>query len=67
MKAKYGIPANSTKPLADYAPEIVIRAKQLSSAITTHNVQKKDFRGEGPIGAEHVENNLSVREMGDHS
>jgi DNA-damage-inducible protein D len=63
MKRRYGISATSSKPLADYAPEIVIRAKQLGSAITTHNVQTNDLMGEFAIGAEHVENNRSVREM----
>jgi DNA-damage-inducible protein D len=62
MKKKWGITAKS-KPLADHAPEVVIRAKQLGSAITTHNVQSKDLRGEYPITAEHVENSRSVREM----
>ena len=62
MKRKWGI-ASKTKPLADHAPEVVIRAKQLGSAITTHNVQSNNLRGETPIRAEHEENNRSVREM----
>jgi DNA-damage-inducible protein D len=63
MKVRYKIPVTSSKPLADHAPEIVIRSKQLSSAITTHNVQTNELQGEFAIGAEHVENNRSVREM----
>ena len=62
MKRKWGITAKG-KPLADHAPEVVIRAKQLSSAITTHNVQANDLRGESAICVEHVENNRSAREM----
>ena len=62
MKKKWGITAKA-RPLADYAPEVVIRSKQLSSAITTHNVQSNDLRGERAIGVEHVENNRSVRDM----
>jgi DNA-damage-inducible protein D len=63
MKQRYGIPSKSTTPLADHAPEIVIRAKQLSSAMTTHNVQTHELHGESAIRTEHVENNRSVREM----
>jgi DNA-damage-inducible protein D len=62
MKRKWGI-TNTAKPLADYAPEVVIRAKQLSSAITTHNVKVNKLHGEKVICAEHVENNLSTRKM----
>ncbi len=62
MKKKWGIIAKA-KPLADHAPEVVIRAKQLSSAITTHNVQTNELRGETVICDEHVENNRSVRAM----
>ena len=62
MKKRWGITVKG-KPLADHAPEVVIHAKQLSSAITTHNVQAKDLRGESPICEEHVENNRSTREM----
>jgi DNA-damage-inducible protein D len=60
MKERWGVPAN--RPLADFAPEVVIIAKQLGAAITSHNVRtNKDLRGEDKITAEHIENNRTVR------
>lgn len=53
-----GCPAN--RPLADFAPEVVVIAKQLAAAITTHNVKTNDLYGEAVITDEHVENNRSV-------
>lgn len=61
MKKKWGITAK-TKPLADHAPEVIIRAKQLGSAITAHNVKANELTGEASISAEHVENNRTIRE-----
>jgi hypothetical protein len=46
---------------ADFAPEIAVLAKQLATAISTHNVRTNEsLRGEGPITVEHVENNKTV-------
>lgn len=59
MKESWGVPAN--RPLADFAPEIAVVAKQLATAITTHNVRANErLRGEGLIAVEHVENNKTV-------
>jgi DNA-damage-inducible protein D len=58
MKEVWGVPAN--RPLADFAPEVVVIAKQLAVAITTHNVKTNDLYGEPTITAEHVENNRTV-------
>jgi DNA-damage-inducible protein D len=55
MKEIWGVPAS--RPLADFAPEVVVIAKQLAAAITTHNVKTNDLYGEPAITAEHVENN----------
>jgi len=60
MKTKWGIKGN--RPLADFAPEVVIRAKQLGAAMTTHNVRTNNLRGEVDISDEHVINNETVRE-----
>jgi DNA-damage-inducible protein D len=60
MKARWQI--TGARPLADFAPEVIIRAKQLGSAITAHNVKAHDLEGEMPICAEHEENNRTVRE-----
>ncbi len=59
MKVKWAVPEG--RPLADFAPEVVIIAKQLGAAITTHNVKANVLSGEARIAAEHIENNTMVR------
>lgn len=58
MKEIWGVPAS--RPLADFAPEVVVVAKQLAAAITSHNVKSNDLYGENEITAEHLENNATV-------
>lgn len=62
MKRKWGITSKS-KPLADHAPLTAIRAKQLSSEMTTHNVMAKKLYGENPICGEHEDNTQALRDM----
>ena len=61
MKKKYGI--TQTRPLADFLPTLTIAAKNLATEMTNHNVQQADLQGEHAIISEHVQNNLSVRDM----
>ena len=61
MKLKLGVKV--TRPLADFLPTLTIAAKNLATEMTNYNVVSKDLYGEHPITAEHVQNNLSVREM----
>ena len=61
MKAKYGVKEN--RPLADFLPTLTIAAKNLSTEMTNYNVTEKDIYGEESITDEHVDNNLSVRNM----
>jgi DNA-damage-inducible protein D len=61
MKNKYGI--TSSRPLADFLPTLTIAAKNLATEMTNHNVKLDDLQGERAITGEHVQNNLSVREM----
>ena len=61
MKAKYRIKEN--RPLADFSPTLTIAAKNLATEMTNYNVTEKDMYGEGSITNEHVDNNLSVRNM----
>lgn len=61
MKAKYGIKEN--RPLADFLPTLTIAAKNLATEMTNYNVTEKDMYGEESIADEHVDNNLSVRNM----
>lgn len=61
MKKKLGISDN--RPLADFLPTLTIAAKNLATEMTNYNVEEKDLQGENTITAEHVQNNVSVREM----
>lgn len=61
MKDRYGI--TKTRPLADFLPTLTIAAKNLATEMTNHNVRQDDLRGEHAITSEHVQNNVSVRDM----
>lgn len=59
MKALWKVPKN--RPLSDFAPEVIVIAKQLAAAMTAHNTQVHDLHGEEAISGEHQENNKSIR------
>jgi DNA-damage-inducible protein D len=59
MKIRWGI--KDTKPLADFIPTILLKAKDFATEITIFNAKKKDMHTENEISGEHVTNNLSVR------
>lgn len=61
MKDKYGV--LQTRPLADFLPTLTIAAKNLATEITNHNVSQENLKGENAITNEHVQNNMSVRNM----
>jgi len=61
MKEKFGI--TQTRPLADFLPTLTIAAKNLANEMTNHNVSQEDIKGEVSITEEHIQNNISVREM----
>ncbi|MDR2848706.1 MAG: DNA damage-inducible protein D [Bacteroidales bacterium] len=61
MKNRLGV--KSSRPLADFLPTLTIAAKNLATEMTNHNVGENDLTGEHSITAEHVQNNLTVREM----
>lgn len=61
MKHRLGI--KSTRPLADFLPTLTIAAKNLATEMTNYNVEQKDLQGEQSITTEHVQNNVSVRQM----
>ena len=61
MKNRLGIKEN--RPLADFLPTLTIAAKNLATEMTNYNVEENDLRGEMRITSEHIQNNLSVREM----
>ncbi len=60
MKDKLGIPEN--RVLADFLPDVTLKAKDFAAGITSFNVQKDlSLRGETLIADEHVKNNSDVR------
>lgn len=61
MKDKYGIV--KSRPLADFLPALTIAAKNLATEMTNHNVGLANLQGERSITHEHVQNNVSVRDM----
>lgn len=61
MKNKYGIV--KSRPLADFLPTLTIAAKNLATEMTNHNVVQANLQGEQSITREHVQNNISVRDM----
>ena len=61
MKDRLGV--KDTRPLADFLPTLTIAAKNLATEMTNYNVEEKDLQGEHTITGEHVQNNLSVREI----
>ncbi|PJZ79866.1 DNA damage-inducible protein D [Leptospira meyeri] len=60
MKAKWKIP--DTRPLADFAPTIILKAKDFATEITIHNARQKNMKLEDEISTEHITNNKAVRE-----
>jgi DNA-damage-inducible protein D len=61
MKERLG--AKDNRPLADFLPTLSIAAKNLATEMTNYNVEEKDLYGEPAITDEHVQNNISVRDM----
>jgi DNA-damage-inducible protein D len=61
MKNKFGI--TQYRPLADFLPTLTIAAKNLATEMTNHNVAQDNLHGEPAITREHVQNNVSVRDM----
>lgn len=60
MKFRLGVKSGA---LADHLPTLTIAAKNLATEMTNYNVEQKDLMGEAPITGEHIQNNLSVRDM----
>ncbi|MDR0230778.1 MAG: DNA damage-inducible protein D [Dysgonamonadaceae bacterium] len=61
MKKRLGV--KTSRPLADFLPTLTIAAKNLATEMTNYNVDEKDLFGEQPITIEHIQNNITVREM----
>src|SRR3546814_13804764 len=60
MKAAWKVPAS--RPLADFAPTIILKAKDFATEITIHNTRERKLDSEKAISQEHVTNNDAVRQ-----
>lgn len=61
MKKALDIPDN--RPLADFLPTIIIKAKDFATEITVYNTKGKGLASESAISSEHVKNNKGVRKL----
>ena len=59
MKAQWKVP--DTRPLADFAPTIILKAKDFATEITIFNAREHRMKSESVISQEHVTNNRAVR------
>lgn len=60
MKAQWQVP--DSRPLADFAPTIILKAKDFATEITIHNARTQRMQTERQISSEHVTNNQAVRQ-----
>jgi DNA-damage-inducible protein D len=59
MKAQWKVPAS--RPLADFAPTIILKAKDFATEITIFNSRQRGLSTESSISSEHISNNQAVR------
>jgi len=59
MKIKWQVPKG--RPIADFAPTILLKAKDLASEMTIFNTKSKKLHSEKEISDEHINNNQSIR------
>lgn len=59
MKAQWQVP--DSRPLADFAPTIVLKAKDFAAEITIFNTRQHQMNSEAAISNEHITNNQAVR------
>lgn len=58
MKDKWQI---KNKPLADFMPTILLKAKDFATEITIFNAKEREMKTEGEISNEHITNNRTIR------
>jgi DNA-damage-inducible protein D len=61
MKAQWNVPDN--RPLADFAPTIILKAKDFATEITIFNAREHKMNTEIAISNEHITNNQAVRKI----
>jgi len=60
MKAQWNVP--DRRPLADFAPTIILKAKDFATEITIYNAREHGMTNESAISTEHITNNKAVRD-----
>ena len=59
IKAQWKVP--DSRPLADFAPTIILKAKDFAAEITIFNAKERNLTTERAISSEHITNNQAVR------
>jgi DNA-damage-inducible protein D len=59
MKSTWKVPGK--RPLADFAPTIILKAKDFATEITIFNARENRMNTEPEISSEHITNNQAVR------
>jgi len=59
MKARWQVPDH--RPLADFAPTILLKAKDFANEITIFNARQHQMASESALSNEHITNNQAVR------
>jgi DNA-damage-inducible protein D len=59
MKAQWKVPDG--RPLADFAPTVILKAKDFATEITIFNARAHGLHTEEAVSSEHVTNNQAVR------
>jgi DNA-damage-inducible protein D len=59
MKSQWKVP--DSRPLADFAPTIILKAKDFAAEITIFNARQHQMGTESAVSREHVTNNAAVR------
>jgi len=59
MRAQWQVPDN--RPLADFAPTLILKAKDFATEITIFNAREHKLASEAAISGEHITNNEAVR------
>lgn len=59
MKSQWKVP--DSRPLADFAPTIILKAKDFAAEITIFNARRHQMGTESAVSKEHVTNNAAVR------
>jgi len=59
IKSQWKVPDG--RPLADFAPTIILKAKDFAAEITIFNARQHQMNTESAVSSEHVTNNAAVR------